>query len=465
MKFKIDRRCVLKQVGAVMGVTACGPYLLHAQTEENLKPNIILIVVDDLNTSIGCLSPQLGAKTPNIDRLASQGTLFSNAHCTAPACNASRTSLLTGLRPSTSGIYDNSQAGSPDDHIVNRTTLLPDYLKKYGYTILGGGKIPGHSTGRYSWDATPDRPKAADAERQSGDNRGWNIYPGASADMPDWHLADWAVSELGKQHSSPFFLAVGFVKPHTPWSVPKEYFDRIPVESVTPPPLKADEVEGIPAIARTEKTRALSELLSKRREAFAAYLAACAFADDCVGRVMAALETSAYRNNTIVILCGDNGFGFGEKNTWGKGRLWAQSTRVPLIIAGAGLASEQRCSRPASLMDIYPTLVELCRLPPVKTLEGASLTPLLKNPNATWEHAAITTAGCQNHAVCTERWRYIRYADGAEELYDHSVDNLEWKNLAGNPEYESVKADLRRWLPSHDAPRNPDANKRAGKEE
>lgn len=464
MKHIIDRRCFLKHMAVATGSAVCGSYILCAQEEESTKPNVIFIVVDDLNASIGCLAPQMGAKTPNIDRLASQGTLFSNAHCTAPSCNPSRTSFLTGLRPSTTGIYDNLQVMSPADHIVNSTTLLPDYFKKHGYTILGGGKIPGHSTGRYSWDATP-RSIKTDSEHQSGDNRGWGIYPGASENMPDWQLADWAVSELGKQHSSPFFLAVGFVKPHTPWSVPKAYFDRIPVESVTPQPLKADEVEGIPAIARTEKTAALSELISRRREAFAAYLAACAFADDCVGRIVSALEASAYRTNTIVILCGDNGFGFGEKNTWGKGRLWEQSTHVPLIISGTGLAAEQRCSKPASLMDIYPTLVELCRLPPAAKLEGASLVPLLKDPNTAWDHAAITTVGYQNHAVRTERWRYIRYSDGAEELYDHSVDELEWKNLAGNSEYESVKTDLRRWLPSHNAPRNPDSNKKAGKEE
>jgi arylsulfatase A-like enzyme len=253
----------------------------------------------------------------------------------------------------------------------------------------------------------------------------------------------------------------GFVKPHLPWFVPREYFDRVPVGTVTPPPLRLDEREGIVTGKKNREGRAASELRSKRREAFAAYLAACAFADDCVGRVMAALDAGPNRDNTVVVLCGDNGFQMGEKNTWGKGQLWEQSTHVPLILAGPGIAAEQRCGQPVSLLDLYPTLVEMCGLPVAKTLEGVSLVPLLRNPNAAWEHVAITTRGYKNHAVRTERWRYIRYADGIEELYDHATDPQEWKNLASDAKYEAVKADLRHRLPDHDAPRNPNENKKS----
>jgi arylsulfatase A-like enzyme len=435
-----------------------------AWAAENQRPNVLFMIVDDLNGWIGCLDPRLGAQTPQIDRLASRGTLFGNAHCAAPVCNPSRTALLTGLRPSTTGIYDNLQAGSPPDHPVMRAVLLPRYFKDHGYVVMGVGKVPGHSTGRYRWDESFDPPERTAPAKLPLSNPGkfdWGDWPDTREKMSDWQLAGWVSAELGKRHAVPFFLMAGFVKPHLPWFVPREYFDRVPVGTVTPPPLRLDEREGILTGKKNREGRAASELRSKRREAFAAYLAACAFADDCVGRVMAALDAGPNRDNTVVVLCGDNGFQMGEKNTWGKGQLWEQSTHVPLILAGPGIAAEQRCGQPVSLLDLYPTLVEMCGLPVAKTLEGASLVPLLRNPNAAWEHVAITTRGYKNHAVRTERWRYIRYADGIEELYDHATDPQEWKNLASDAKYEAVKADLRHRLPDHDAPRNPNENKKS----
>ena len=442
------------------GVSAAAP-------TERGKPNVLFICVDDLNALIGCLNPQVGAQTPHIDRLASGGTLFSNAHCAAPVCNPSRTAFLTGLRPSTTGIYDNLQVVSPSDHPVMRSVLLPRYFKDQGYVILGVGKVPGHSTGRYRWDQSfdpPDRRTAPEQPLNSPGRIDWGAWPESREQMSDWQLAGWVASELNKRHSAPFFLMVGFVKPHLPWYVPREYFDRIPVAATTPPPLRPDELVGLPANARSAQRPATSALLDKRRELFAAYLAACAFADDCVGRVMAALVAGPNQANTVVVLCGDNGFQMGEKNIWGKGQLWEESTHVPLIFAGPGIAVKQRCSKPVSLLDLYPTLVELCGLPTVKTLEGASLVPLLKDANAAWDHVALTTMGYKNHAVRTERWRYIRYASGAEELYDHATDPREWQNLAEGAKYETVKADLRRRLPGHDAPRNPDKDKGSSKE-
>lgn len=430
------------------------------------RPNVVFIIVDDLNGWLVCLNPGLGAQTPQIDRLADRGTLFSNAHCAAPLCNPSRTALLTGLRPSTTGIYDNSQAGSPPDHPVLRAVLLPQYFKNHGYKVLGAGKVPGHSTGRYSWDESFDPPARAVPANPPQNDFGkiaWGAWPETREQMSDWQLAGWVADVVGKRHTAPFLLMAGFVKPHLPWYVPREYFNRVPASSVTPPPLRPNELADVPAVAQRREGRALSELRSKRRDAFAAYLAAVAFADDCVGRVMAALDAGPNRDNTIVVLCGDNGFQMGEKNTWGKGQLWEESTRVPLILAGRGVAAQQRCAKPVSLLDLCPTLVEMCELPAVKTLEGASLAPLLKNPDTEWDHVAITTMGYRNHTVRTERWRYIRYADGAEELYDHAADSREWKNLAGDAKHEAVKANLRRRLPQHDAPRNPDQNKNSAK--
>jgi arylsulfatase A-like enzyme len=431
------------------------------------KPNIVFIIVDDLNGWIGCLNPALGAQTPQIDRLASRGTLFSNAHCAAPVCNPSRTALLTGLRPSTTGIYDNMQAGSPPEHPAMRAVLLPHYFKDHGYKILGVGKIPGHSTGRYPWDESFDPPERTAPPKSPLNSPGkfdWGAWPDTREKMSDWQLAGWVSSEVGKRHEAPFFLMAGFIKPHLPWYVPQEYFDRVPVGSVTPPPLRPDEREGILAGAKNREGRAASQLRSKRREIFAAYLAACAFADDCVGRVMAAIDAGPNRDNTVVVLCGDNGFQLGEKYVWGKGQLWEESTHVPLILTGPGIAVQQRCNKPVSLLDLYPTLVEMCGLPPVKTLEGASLLPLLKNPSAAWDHVALTTMDYKSHTVRTERWRYIRYADGAEELYDHASDPQEWKNLAGDAKHEAVKADLLRHLPTHNAPRNPNDKKKSSED-
>jgi len=440
---------------------------LHAADATKQKPNIVFIIVDDLNGWLGCLNPGLGAKTPQIDRLAARGTLFSNAHCAAPVCNPSRTALLTGLRPSTTGIYDNLQAGSPPDHPAMRATLLPRYFKDHGYIVLGVGKVPGHSTGRYPWDESFDPSEQATHAKPPPNDSGkivWDAWPETREQMSDWQLAGWVSAEVSKRHTTPFLLMAGFVKPHLPWYVPREYFDRVPADSVTPPPLRTNELEGLPTVAQRREGRALGELRSKRREAFAAYLAACAFADDCVGRVMAALDAGPNRDNTIVVLCGDNGFQMGEKNTWGKGRLWEESTRVPLILAGHGVSAQQRCAKPVSLLDLYPTLVEMCGLPPVKTLEGESLVPLLKNSSAAWDHVALTTMAYKSHGVRTERWRYIRYADGSEELYDHDADPREWKNLANDGKYETLKEDLRRRLPAYDAPRNPADNKKSSED-
>jgi arylsulfatase A-like enzyme len=187
----------------------------------------------------------------------------------------------------------------------------------------------------------------------------------------------------------------------------------------------------------------------------AAYLAASRYADDCLGRVLGGLDKGPHRDNTVVVVCGDNGYEFGEKHHWSKGSLREGSARVPLVIAAPGFATGRTSTRAVSLLDVYPTLLDLAGLPAKADNEGASLVPLLKDPAAAWAHAAVTTKGFKSHAVRTERWRYIRYADGAEELYDHDRDPLERANLASNPEFAAVKEEVRKWLPAHDEPRNP----------
>lgn len=276
--------------------------------------------------------------------------------------------------------------------------------------------------------------------------------------MEDWKLAGWAAEFLTKAHEQPFFLACGIVKPHTPWYVPQEYFDLFPPGSITVPELAADENAPVPASAREKIHKGEAELVQRRKELLSAYFAASRYADDCVGRILQGLAQGPNRENTIVVIFGDNGYEFGEKNNWSKGSLREGSAHVPLVIAGPGIAPQQICTHPVSLLDLYPTLVDLAGLPAKAELDGMSLAPLLKNPTAAWDRPALTSAGFKNHALRTDRWRYIRYADGAEELYDHSNDPQERTNLADRPEAAKIKTELQRWLPKHDEPRNPDSS-------
>jgi arylsulfatase A-like enzyme len=434
------------------------------------QPNILLIILDDQNSFAGRTDIAPEPVTPNLDRLAKRGIKFANAQCPAPVCNPSRTAFLSGLRPSTTGIYDNNQDKLPEGHLLTRTTSLPIYFREHGYHLAGGGKIFGSAVGsglkHRLWDETmvtarkgrKDHDPVPPKEKLPLNGIGkhdWGAFPTSREEMSDWRLAGWAAEFLGKAQSKPFFLACGIIKPHTPWYVPQEYFDLFPPDRITIPALAADESAGLPEIAR-EKPGREAQVIARRKELVAAYLAASRYADDCVGRILAGLERGPHRDNTIVLIFGDNGYHFGEKHQWSKGTLWENSARVPLVIAGPGIASGQTSTRPVSLLDLYPTLLELAGLPAKPELEGVSIVPLLRNPAAPWERPALTTSGFKNHGLRTERWRYIRYAGGAEELYDHDSDPLERTNLASKPEFTDIKADLQKWLPHHDEPRNPD---------
>ncbi|MEA3211373.1 MAG: iduronate 2-sulfatase [Chthoniobacter sp.] len=438
-------------------------------------PNILLIVLDDENAFAGRtdLAPQ--PVTPNLDRFAKRGVTFVNAQCAAPVCNPSRCALLSGLRPSTTGIYEDAQGALPTGHLLTRTTSLPDYFRQRGYTTAGSGKIFGASFGavvkHHIWDQTMDTgrkgrledprpPKEKLPLRGLGGKHDWGAFPDSREQMADWQLAGWAAEFLSKPQPKPFFLACGIVKPHTPWYVPKEYFDLFPPDRITIPDLAPDENAGLPAGVRAKPKQIKQEapLIARRKELVAAYLAASRYADDCVGRILDGLEKGPFRDNTVVVIFGDNGYQFGERHTWSKGQLWEGSAHVPLVMAGPGITKGQSSSRPVSLLDLYPTLLELASLPARPDLDGVSLVPLLKNPSAPWERPALTTAGFKNHALRSERWRYIRYADGSEELYDHENDALERINLAAQPEFSKLKADLQKWLPQDDAPKNPNSS-------
>lgn len=430
-------------------------------------PNILLIILDDQNAFAGRtdLAPQ--PATPNLSRVAQRGVTFANAQCPAPVCNPSRTALLSGLRPSTTGIYDNSQDSLPADHILNRTVSLPEYFRRAGYKVAGGGKIFGSAfgsaVGKEKWDETFETRRRqrqaeftppADAAQVVG-KHAWGPLTQPREQLPDWQLAEWAAGFLAKPQPRPFFLACGIVKPHTPWHVPAKYFELFPPDRIIIPALAADETVGVPATAKDKLNANLRELARRRNEAVAAYLAAMRFADDCVGRILDGLDAGPHKDNTLVLVCGDNGYQFGEKNNWSKGGLWEGSANVPLVVAGPGVATGQTSRRPVGLLDLYPTLIELAGLPPKSGLDGTSIAALLKDPQAPWDRPALTTKGFQNHALRSERFRYIRYADGSEELYDHDADPLERVNVAARAEFAETIARLKRWLPEKNEPRNP----------
>jgi arylsulfatase A-like enzyme len=284
--------------------------------------------------------------------------------------------------------------------------------------------------------------------------------------MFDAKNAEWIISELEKPQEKPFFLAYGLTKPHLDWRVPQKYFDLHPIEEIKLPPVKKGDLSDLPVFGRklarevydpsNEKNFAVKPngdhvnvvAHGQWRKAVQAYLATISFADAQVGRVLDSLDRSVHARKTIVVLWGDHGWHLGEKEHWRKHALWEVSTRTPLMFwVPGGAAKGQLCRRPVSLIDIYPTLVELCGLPQRHGMDGQSLKPLLEDPDQEWERPVVTTFGFRNHAIRTERWRYIQYSDGGQELYDHEADPNEWSNLASLPRYSSLKSQLAKWLP------------------
>ena len=428
------------------------------------KPNYLFIAVDDLNDWIAPLKGHPQVKTPNIDRLAKRGITFTNAHVQAPLCNPSRTSLLSGLLPSSTGLYT-LQPGVRAVPRLKDHVMLPQFLAQNGYTTFSAGKVyhdgaikqnerekefqEWGESGAMPYPSekivnTPDKMKAVD----------WGIFPEDDKLQADWKIADSAIKYLNSRKADqPFFLSVGFRLPHVPCFASQKWFDLYPNETLVMPPFNANDRDDVPEFAwnlHWKLPEPRTSWLQKNNEwkpLVRAYLATISLMDSQVGRVLDALEASGKSENTIVIFFSDNGWHLGEKGVTGKNTLWERSTRVPLIFAGAGIKSGVKSNRPVQLLDVYPTFIELSELPANKGLQGHSLTPLLKNPNAKWQWPALTTHNQNNHAVRSERWRYIRYADGSEELYDHQTDPNEWTNLSSNKRFSKIIAEHKKWLP------------------
>jgi arylsulfatase A-like enzyme len=429
------------------------------------KYNVLFIAVDDLNDWISPLGGYPGIITPNLEKLANKGVSFKKAYCSAPACNPSRASLMTGVRPSSSGVYHNDQPWKP---VLKDVVTLPQYFTANGYEVQGIGKIY-HDTydDKSSWPVryvVLPSPKPDGAPVYGKAHFDWSPVNAKDEEMGDYKNVDLGIEFLRKKHDKPFFLALGFTRPHLPWYAPQKYFDLYPLSNIVLPKVQENDLADIPEagrkIAKPNGDHKFIKDSGEWKKAVQGYLASITFTDGQVGRIIDALSQSEHKDNTVIVLFGDHGWHLGEKEHWRKFALWEEATRVPFIIVAPGVSKTGVSSdRTVNLMDIYPTLVELCKLPAKKGLEGNSVVPLLKNPTQTWKFPSVTTHGLENHSVRSDRWRYIRYKDGSEELYDHDSDPQEWRNLAKDTKYASVKRELAKSLPKVNAPDAPQETK------
>ncbi|MGE0759237.1 MAG: sulfatase [Pirellulaceae bacterium] len=451
----------------------CGGWLAVVQPPAaraaESRPNVLFLAIDDQNDWIGCLGGHPQVQTPHIDRLAQRGTLFTNAHCQSPLCNPSRSSLLTGLRPSSTGIYG-LRPGIRDVAALRDHVTLPQTFTRAGYftytcgKIYHDGSIPprARDTEFQQWGPAPGMPRPAQMFVKLPDQHpamDWGPFPPDEREQADWKIATAAVAAIeSAPRDRPFFIAAGFRLPHVPCYASPSWFDLYPDETLKMPPVLAGDRDDTPLFSwflhwkLPEPRLSLLQRIDQWRPLVRAYLASTSFMDSQVGRVLSALDASGRAENTIVVLWSDHGWHLGEKGITGKNTLWDRSTRVPLVFAGPGVAARARCNRPAELLDIFPTLLELCDFPSRTDLEGHSLGPQLRDATAPRRWPAITTHNQGNHGIRTEQWRYIRYADGSEELYDTQQDPHEWTNRAGEPELASVRQELAAWLPRTDLP-------------
>ncbi|MFT6808703.1 MAG: arylsulfatase A-like enzyme [Saprospiraceae bacterium] len=439
-------------------IIVLGLSLLHYGYKSNeqeiaVKPNVLLIAVDDLNDWIGCLGGHPQAKTPNIDRLASKGMLFSNAHCQSPVCNPSRASLMTSLYPSTTGIYF-LNPDLKESPIASKVKLMPRRFQEEGYHVSGVGKLF-HNGGQQNETYIPNYGGQYGGFGPMPDNKitsfpghplwDWGAFPNNDSLMPDYKVARWAEDQLSRNYEDPFWMGVGFYRPHVPQFAPQKWFDMHPLESVKVPKKISNDVSDISPygmdITRLEHVAPTHDWVMTNDEwkpMVQSYLACVSFVDDQVGKVIRALENGEYGDNTYIVLFSDHGFHIGEKERHAKRSLWEDGTRVPLIIVGPGIPEGRVCNKPVQLLDIYPTLLELTGIDADPEHEGNSLVTLLKNPQADWPHMAQTSFGPGNYSIVSEEHRFIQYVDGSEEFYDHTKDPHEWYNVINERAYISL---------------------------
>ena len=436
------------------------------------KPNILMIAIDDQNDWIGFMGGHPNAKTPHIDALAASGTAFTNAHCQSPLCNPSRTSLMVSKRPGSTGIYGLKPWFRDVAELADLETL-PQFLMRNRYKTYTAGKIyhGGYGKKEGEWDVVgpgasgkPFPPKKLVNTPQPHKLVDWGTFDHKDEEKGDWLVADWTEQQLDNMpKDEPFFMACGFFLPHVPCYATRKWFDMHPEETTQLPLIKRDDRKDTPRFSwyihwklpepRLEFLEDAGEWMNLTRS----YLACTTFVDSQVKRVLDALDRNGLRENTIIVLWSDHGWHIGEKEITGKNTLWDDGTRVPLLFAGPGVKAGQVCTKPAELLDVYPTLVDLIGSEKTEQLEGVSLLPQLQDASAERERPAITTHNAGNHGIRSENWRYIVYADGSEELYNMVEDPNEWTNLAGNPEYADVIAEHKKFVPRGDLPPAPDS--------
>ncbi|MEL6105467.1 MAG: sulfatase [Planctomycetota bacterium] len=429
------------------------------------RPNVLFIAIDDLNDWTGFLGGHRQALTPNMDALARRGRNFANAHCAVPVCSSSRVSVMSGIAPTTHGSYELGPKYQ-DLPALSDIPTVQRYFKDNGYQTLCGGKVLHHGfTGTLAADidrslgrkktASPKRP----LNRPEDWSRAWDwgAYPESDAKMADFQLAERAAECLQEDFDQPFFLSVGFFRPHVPLYVPPRWFELYDRRELILPRNPLTDLDDVPpnflgindyAAAPTHSSVVEA---GKQRSLTQAYLASISFVDHCVGVVLDALKASEHADNTMIVLWSDHGFHLGEKHHWAKRTLWEESTRVPLLLAGPGISPGEPCKEAVSLIDIYPTLVQFCGLPATQHLEGRSLMPQLKDPTASRTQPAITSSYEGNHSIRTRDWRLIVYDDGERELYHHRNDPNELKNLVTDPAHSAIQDRLAAWLPKNAA--------------
>ena len=491
------------------------------------KPNIVIIICDDLNDSIEGMGGHSQARTPNINRLIEGGVHFTNAASNAPICGPSRASLWSGLHPISTGLYGGNQHKERwhQNAVLKTVSTLFENFTAQGYYNFATGKIHhnGHqqlaifenTDGSSGWgsysnfgplpnDGQPSNrrhgilpPWWPESERvgnwgdgfgpiqdlsQYGESHGWTLfYSGAAWEyreghnrdlMPDELHAEEAVAFLAEKQDKPFLLTVGFSRPHSPWYAPQEFFDLFPIETIELAPHLKNDLEDCAKILAEDRDLAepwgwykYKKILNnggeeKLRRWTQAYLACVAFVDAQVGKVLDAIEAREDADNTLIVFTSDHGYHMGEKDYIFKLTPWEESVRIPLVIAGPGVAEGKTVSNPVSLIDIYPTCIDFGKLEPSHDLDGFSLRPLLENPElAEWSGPDFSLAACgsrlsselhqpapasdQHFSIRTERYRYIRCRNGEEELYDHANDPHEWVNIIASKDYASVLEVLR----------------------
>ncbi len=447
----------------VIGLALFSALLCYAQ-----KPNVLFIAVDDLNDWAGYRGHS-DAITPNMDGLAEQGVWFSRAYCQYALCGPSRATVMSGVQYHTLEMKKVSKKINMKDSEVAEAMstldadLMHTYFDKHGYKTMAVGKIlhrhvpdgsVDKSGGRGGWDHNEDADGKGIESNWKSDKTltDWAYYNGDESEMSDSEAASWAVERLESNHKRPFFLMVGFLRPHVPWHTPKKHFDMYDKDKLTLPEYRKDDFDDISEEGQScinsgyPRTEWAIEN-DQWRNIVHAYLASITFADAQIGRVLAALEKSEYRDNTIVVLWSDHGYHMGEKNTFQKHTLWERSARTPLIIKAPAMKKGARCDRNVQLIDLYPTLVDLCGLPENDDLQGRSLKPLLEDPDSTWDVPAFTVRKDGGKSVKYGSYRFIEYGDGTQELYNHEKDPHEWTNLAGNPEHKTTLQMLKAMLP------------------